>query len=56
VRFARIRVFEIGILANNGVMFSESAIKALHFIESVLASATSRCVSVDVSGFMVGTR
>jgi acetyl-CoA carboxylase carboxyltransferase component len=31
--FARINGFEIGILANNGVLFSESAIKGAHFIE-----------------------
>lgn len=31
--FARIGGFEIGILANNGVLFSESAIKGAHFIE-----------------------
>ena len=31
--FARIMGFPIGIIANNGVLFSESALKATHFIE-----------------------
>jgi 3-methylcrotonyl-CoA carboxylase beta subunit len=53
--FARIRGFEIGILANNGVMFSESAIKGAHFIELCCKRDIPLLFLVDVSGFMVGT-
>src|ERR1700683_5347976 len=53
--FARIKGFEIGILANNGVMFSESAIKGAHFIELCCTRDIPLLFLVDVSGFMVGT-
>jgi 3-methylcrotonyl-CoA carboxylase beta subunit len=53
--FARIGGFEIGILANNGVLFSESAIKGAHFIELCCLRDIPLLFLVDVSGFMVGT-
>ncbi len=53
--FARIRGFEIGILANNGVLFSESAIKGAHFIELCCKRDIPLLFLVDVSGFMVGS-
>lgn len=53
--FARIGGFEIGILANNGVLFSESAIKGAHFIELCCQRDIPLMFLVDVSGFMVGS-
>jgi len=53
--FARINGFEIGILANNGVLFSESAIKGAHFIELCCKRDIPLLFLVDVSGFRVGS-
>lgn len=53
--FARIGGFEIGILANNGVMFSESSVKGAHFIELCCKRDIPLLFLVDVTGFMVGT-
>ncbi len=39
--FARIHGYPVGIVANNGVLFSESALKATHFIELLLRAADS---------------
>ncbi len=45
----------VAILANNGVLFSESAVKGAHFIELACKRRTSRCCSCRTSpGFMVG--
>lgn len=52
--FARIMGFPVGILANNGVLFSESALKGAHFIEL----CTSRKIPIiflqNITGFIVG--
>src|SRR5947207_6285026 len=52
--FARVHGFLIGIIANNGVLFSESALKATHFIEL----CNLRCIPLvflqNITGFMVG--
>jgi 3-methylcrotonyl-CoA carboxylase beta subunit len=52
--FARIWGIPVAILANNGVLFSESALKGAHFIEL----ACQRCIPLlflqNISGFMVG--
>ena len=53
--FARIKGFEVGILANDGVLFSESAVKGAHFIELCCQRDIPLLFLVDVSGFMVGT-
>ena len=52
--FARIKGFQVGILANNGVMFSESAVKGAHFIELACQRDIPLLFLADVSGFMVG--
>lgn len=52
--FARIMGFEIGILCNNGVLFSESALKATHFIDLCCKRGIPLLFMVDVTGFMVG--
>lgn len=52
--FARIMGFEIGVLCNNGVLFSESALKATHFIDLCCKRAIPMLFMADVTGFMVG--
>ena len=52
--FARIEGFAVGIVANNGVLFSESALKAAHFIELCNQRRTPLVFLQNISGFMVG--
>ena len=52
--FARIMGFEVGILCNNGVLFSESALKATHFIDLCCKRSIPLLFIADVTGFMVG--
>ena len=52
--FARINGFPVGILANRGVLFSESALKATHFIDLCCKRDTPLLFLADVPGFMVG--
>jgi 3-methylcrotonyl-CoA carboxylase beta subunit len=52
--FARIHGHPIGILANNGVLFSQSALKATHFIELCDRRAVPLVFLQNISGFMVG--
>ena len=46
--FAHLHGYPVAILANNGILFSESSLKATHFIE-LAASAASRCSSCRTS-------
>ncbi len=52
--FARIKGYEIGILANTGVLFGESAVKGVHFIELCCKRDIPLLFMADVAGFMVG--
>jgi 3-methylcrotonyl-CoA carboxylase beta subunit len=52
--FARIWGIPIAILANNGVLFSESAVKGAHFIELACQRRTPLLFLQNISGFMVG--
>lgn len=52
--FAHIEGFEIGILANNGVLFTESSLKAAHFIDLCCKRNIPLLFLADISGFMVG--
>jgi len=52
--FARIHGYTVGILANNGVLFSESALKATHFIELCNARRIPLIFLQNITGFMVG--
>ena len=52
--FARIMGFAVGIVANNGILFSESALKAAHFIELCCARRTPLIFLQNITGFMVG--
>lgn len=53
--FARIMGFEVGIVANNGVLFTESSLKATHFIDLCCKRNIPLVFLADISGFMVGT-
>jgi len=52
--FARIEGFRVGIVANNGVLFSESALKAAHFIQLCNQRRVPLVFLQNISGFMVG--
>jgi acetyl-CoA carboxylase carboxyltransferase component len=52
--FARIFGYKVGILANNGVLFSESALKAAHFIELCNQRRIPLIFLQNITGFMVG--
>src|SRR5271169_1987551 len=52
--FADIHGFPIGILANNGILFSESALKGAHFIELCCREGIPLVFLQNISGFMVG--
>jgi 3-methylcrotonyl-CoA carboxylase beta subunit len=52
--FAHIHGHPVGILANNGVLFSQSALKGTHFIELCDRRAVPLLFLQNVSGFMVG--
>ncbi len=53
--FARLMGYPIGILANNGVLFSESALKGAHFIELCCQRGVPLLFLQNVTGFMVGS-
>jgi 3-methylcrotonyl-CoA carboxylase beta subunit len=52
--FAHIHGHPVGILANNGILFSESALKGAHFIELCDRRSTPLVFLQNISGFMVG--
>jgi acetyl-CoA carboxylase carboxyltransferase component len=52
--FARIEGFHVGILANNGVLFAESAQKGAHFIELCSKRRIPLVFLQNITGFMVG--
>ena len=52
--FAHIFGYKVGILANNGVLFSESALKAVHFIELCNQRRIPLVFLQNITGFMVG--
>jgi acetyl-CoA carboxylase carboxyltransferase component len=52
--FARLHGFLVGIVANNGVLFSESALKAAHFIELCNLRGVPLVFLQNITGFMVG--
>src|SRR5712692_4813969 len=53
--FARIEGFPVGILANNGVLFAQSAQKGAHFIELACKRRVPLVFLQNITGFMVGT-
>lgn len=54
--FAHIYGCPVGIVANNGILFSESAQKAAHFIELCAQRKTPLLFLQNISGFMVGKK
>jgi len=54
--FARIMGYPVGILANNGVLFSESALKGTHFIEMCCQRKIPLVFLQNITGFMVGRK
>jgi acetyl-CoA carboxylase carboxyltransferase component len=53
--FARIEGYPVGILANNGVLFAQSAQKGAHFIELCCKRKIPLVFLQNITGFMVGT-
>jgi acetyl-CoA carboxylase carboxyltransferase component len=54
--FARIWGYPVGIIGNNGVLFSESALKAVHFIELCTQRNIPLVFLQNITGFMVGKK
>jgi 3-methylcrotonyl-CoA carboxylase beta subunit len=52
--FARLHGMPLGILANNGILYSESALKAAHFVELCCQRRIPLLFLQNISGFMVG--
>jgi acetyl-CoA carboxylase carboxyltransferase component len=52
--FGRLMGYPVGIIANNGILFSESALKATHFIELCAQRQTPLIFLQNITGFMVG--
>jgi acetyl-CoA carboxylase carboxyltransferase component len=52
--FARIMGFPVGIVANNGILFSESALKGAHFVELCSQRRIPLVFLQNITGFMVG--
>ena len=54
--FARLSGMLIGVVANNGVLFSESALKGAHFVELCAQRSIPLLFVQNISGFMVGQK
>ena len=54
--FAHIEGMPVGIIANNGILFSESALKAAHFIELCCQRKVPLIFLQNITGFMVGRK
>jgi 3-methylcrotonyl-CoA carboxylase beta subunit len=54
--FARIYGYPVGVIANNGVLYSESALKAAHFIELCSQRNIPLVFLQNITGFMVGKK
>jgi 3-methylcrotonyl-CoA carboxylase beta subunit len=54
--FAHIHGYPVGILANNGILFSESALKGAHFIELCCQRGIPLVFLQNITGFMVGRK
>ncbi len=52
--FARLHGFPVGIVANNGILFSESALKGAHFVELCSQRRVPLIFLQNITGFMVG--
>jgi 3-methylcrotonyl-CoA carboxylase beta subunit len=54
--FARIWGYPVGIVANNGILFSESALKGAHFVELCCQRGIPLLFLQNITGFMVGRK
>lgn len=54
--FARIWGYPVGLVANNGILFSESALKGAHFIELCAQRGIPLIFLQNIAGFMVGRK
>ncbi|MGH8617481.1 MAG: carboxyl transferase domain-containing protein [Burkholderiales bacterium] len=54
--FAHLEGFPVGIVANNGILFSESALKGTHFIELCAQRGIPLVFLQNIAGFMVGKK
>jgi 3-methylcrotonyl-CoA carboxylase beta subunit len=54
--FAHVEGIPVGIIANNGVLFSESAVKGAHFVELCSQRRIPLVFLQNITGFMVGRR
>ncbi|MGR3985127.1 MAG: methylcrotonoyl-CoA carboxylase, partial [Gammaproteobacteria bacterium] len=54
--FARLHGYPVGIIANNGILFSESALKGAHFIELCAQRGIPLVFLQNITGFMVGQK
>ena len=54
--FARVLGYPVGIVANNGILFSESALKGAHFIQLCARRRIPLVFLQNITGFMVGRR
>jgi 3-methylcrotonyl-CoA carboxylase beta subunit len=54
--FARILGYPVGIVANNGILFSESALKGAHFVELCCQRGIPLVFLQNISGFMIGRK
>jgi len=54
--FARIHGYPVGIVANNGILFSESALKGAHFVELCSQRGIPLVFLQNIAGFMVGRK
>jgi len=54
--FARIYGYPVGVVANNGILFSESALKGAHFIELCSQRGIPLVFLQNITGFMVGRK
>lgn len=54
--FAHLEGYPIGIIANNGILFSESALKGTHFIELCCQRQIPLVFLQNITGFMVGSQ
>ena len=54
--FARIWGYPVGVVANNGILFSESALKGAHFIELCCQRGIPLIFLQNIAGFMVGRK
>jgi 3-methylcrotonyl-CoA carboxylase beta subunit len=54
--FARLWGYPVGIVANNGILFSESALKGAHFVELCAQRGIPLVFLQNITGFMVGQK